>query len=145
MHADAHEHLQASHEYHKHHLGLLMGAAVRYEKDEHTESGAAIGIEYENRLSKQWGIGGIAEAVFLHENHRDAAFALPISFRPIEPLKLAVGPGFEVAESEAEFMGRVSVTYDIPVAGFTISPDFSVDFLKHTTVLVMGITFGKGF
>lgn len=133
------------HHYHRHHVGVFLGGATRFADGSKTETGAALGLDYEYRFSKRWGIGGVAEAVVFSDEHRDGAFAVPVYFHPTQRLKLSAGPGFEIEDGHAEFMARFSVTYDIPVWKLILSPEVSLDVLDRKQVLLYGLTIGAGF
>lgn len=138
-----HEHQAENH--HRHHVGLFFGGASRFQADHETETGAAIGVEYEYRFAKRWSVGGLFEVVTLNDKHRDAGVVAPIGFYPTERLKLTAGPGFEIEDGHVEFLGRFSISYGIPIWKLTVSPEISVDVLDRKQVLLYGFTIGSGF
>ncbi len=129
--------------YHRHHIGLFLGAVTRFEAGE-TETGGALGLEYEYRLAPAWGVGGLLEDVVFGEG-RDLALVLPISWHPWRELKLSVGPGVEFNGHDSEFLGRVSVGYDLKIGRFTLAPEMSGDFTRESQSFVYGLTLGWGF
>ena len=135
----------AQHESHLHHVGLFFGGATRYESEKSSETGFAIGLEYEYRFAPKWSVGGLVEGVSFNDSHRDLAFAFPVNFHPIAPLKLSVGPGFELEGDRTEFMVRFSAAYAFPIGKFTLTPEVSVDVLKDAQVFVYGFSIGRGF
>jgi len=131
--------------HHKHHFGLFLGGATRFEEHHDNETGFTIGLDYEYKPLPKWGVGALVEGVAFGDNHRDLAFAFPVSFHPIEPLKLAAGPGFETSGSHTEFMVRVSAAYGFEIGKFTLSPEIAVDFVEGAQTLVFGFSIGRGF
>jgi len=131
--------------HHKHHIGLFLGGATRFEEHDENKTGFTIGLDYEYKLVPKWGIGALVEGVAFGDDHRDLALAFPVSFHPIEPLKLAAGPGFETTGSHSEFMVRLSAAYEFEVGKFTLSPEIAVDFVKDAQTLVFGFSIGRGF
>ena len=144
-HPGAHHDLEhEGHERHKHHLGLFLGGATKFEKHEDDESGFSIGLDYEYRFTRRWGVGGLLEGV-LTADHRDLAFAVPLSFHPVDPLKLSAGPGFETDGDHTEFMFRFSLAYGFEVRKYTLSPEVAVDLTEEAETLVFGFSIGRGF
>ena len=60
------------------------------------ESNASFGMNYERRLTKTFGLGGIVE----YTNGREWVYALSFSYRITDAWKVMVAPGFEHEEGE---------------------------------------------
>lgn len=129
--------------HHRHHLGLFLGGVTRF-TDGESETGGALGLEYEYRFAPDWGLGGLLEDVVFGEG-RDLALVLPVSWHPWRELKLSVGPGVEFNGHDCEFLGRVSVGYDFKIGHFTLAPEVSGDFTHESQSIVYGLTLGWGF
>lgn len=139
------EEAHSSHQTHRHHLGVFIGGATRWEDDGHSETGMAFGLDYEYRFTPKWGVAALVEGVAFAENHRDLAIAVPLVWHPVDALGLAAGPGIEFDGSDGEFMFRFSVSYSLEVRKFTIAPILAVDLTSSATALVYGISIGRGF
>ena len=64
------------------------------EEDEQTETGMALGMEYEYRFREALGVGLLAEGI-LTAHPRDAILVVPFNWHPREWLKLSAAPGVE--------------------------------------------------
>lgn len=139
-HADAPSHASAEH-HHDNALGFFVGGAT--EEAGSRESGLALGIEYERRLSPRFGIGGIVEHTY---GDLDVwVYAVSFAYHA-GPWRLYAAPGIEDTHHGSERMLRLGVEYGFPVAGWEIAPQFDIDFVdREAEVLVIGLTFAKGF
>jgi hypothetical protein len=104
-------HAGDDHGAHRHHVGLFVGAGVETKRDGgKKEKGPAIGLEYEWRFKKKWGVGGAVEALG-GESIRDLSIVAPVSFHPAHGWRLFAGPGHEFTESKDHFLLRAGVGY----------------------------------
>jgi hypothetical protein len=149
----------AEHEFHRHHFSVFLGVtAGEVEKEAEagvaSEGGAVIvedetaftlGLDYEYRLSRRWGVGALAE--WAGKDARFWVVGIPAAvLHPKGGLKLYLVPGFEKSnEHDAEFLVRLGAMYDFEVGRFTIAPAFNVDFVDDEEVLVYGVNIGRGF
>jgi hypothetical protein len=141
----AHALQEVAQEYHRHHAAAFLGGATRLWGQDHQESGMTVGVEYEYRFHRNWGVEGVLEGVFLHEHHRDLAFAAPLTWHPVGGLKLTAGPGFEDDGKHVLFMFRVSAGYAFELEGITIGPEVAMDFADGSKTIVYGFSIGCGF
>ena len=118
--------------YHKHHAG-------------HKQTGFTYGLEYEYSPKERWGIGALGEAIAFSGNHRDLAFAFPVSYYPSEAFKLSAGPGFESDGDRRSLLFRFSAGYHIEIGKFTLSPEIALDLVDGSKTVVYGFTLGRGF
>lgn len=133
------ESLGETHSFHPNVIGVFAGVT----SEERRESSFTLGLEYHRRFNEQFGIGLVAEHVFA--DHDFNVVALPFSWY-VGQWKLFAGPGFEKSDHhDAEFLARAGVEYAIPVGRIEISPQVMVDFVDGDSVIVFGITLGKGF
>jgi len=129
-------------EYHRHHLSVLVGGAVRDEEE--TETGFGGGFEYEYRFSRWLGVGVLAEAV--SGDLRDVLAIAPISLHPWRGLRLVAAPGAEISkENDAVFAFRLGVGYEFEFGRFTVAPEYNADLVEGTPTHVFGLAFGVGF
>jgi hypothetical protein len=129
--------------HHRHEVAFFMGAAIR--DDEETESGFALGLEYQYRLHRLLGVGALAEGEL--GDLRDLLLVAPISFHPWRGLRLVVAPGAEIPnEGSTEFALRLGAGYKIPLGGrFTLVPEFNADLIEGHPTYVFGANLAVGF
>ncbi len=136
-------HLAEEGGHHLNHAGLFLGV-TRLEG----HSSFTIGADYERTLPvahERVAIGGLIDVATGREA-KHVIVAATLSFRPVEPLKLVVGPGVEFSHGKHEALFRAGASVDLLHAGpFTISPGVYFDFVGGHTATVFGVTFGKGF
>ena len=134
-----HEGESQGHAEHKNVFALFVGAAT----DDRRDKGAAIGLEYERRLSEQFGIGVVVERTF---GDLDAmVYAVPFAYH-YGALKAYIAPGIEDREGhESEDLVRIGAEYAFEAGSWEIAPQVDLDFVEGNRVFVIGVTFGKGF
>jgi hypothetical protein len=146
------------HEFHRHHFVVFLGITegeVEKEAEASTRSGGeavevedesafTVGLEYEYRLNRRWGVGALVD--FAGKDTRTGVVAIPAVLHVGADWKMYAGPGFEKnKEHDAEFLVRVGVLYDFHVGRFTIAPAINVDFVDDEEILVYGLNIGRGF
>jgi len=129
--------------HHLNHAGLSLGV-TRLEG----HSSFTLGADYERTLPiahERLAVGALVDAAVGNEP-RHVILAATVSFRPIQPLKLLVGPGIEFSHGERNGLFRAGGSIDVTHAGpVTISPGLVFDFVGGHTATVFGVTFGVGF
>ena len=157
-HADDSQHPEEGHT-HRHHLGAFLGDT----RSSHG-NGFTVGVEYEFRLQRYFGVGVTAESVggsvnenifvglaYLHPTERLAVFGgggwerrVGVREQP-EPQPKSSGTEAEASEAR-EPLARIGVLYEIPVSKrVALSPNVSFDFVPGSTVFVYGVTIGLKF
>ena len=132
------EESEAHEEHHKNLLALFVGMT----SEDRRENGLALGIEYERRVSSRFGIGLLAEHTF---GDIDAnVYAVPFAYHTGR-WKFYVAPGIEDSDAGSESLVRIGGEYAFEVGSWEVSPQLDVDFVDGESVLVLGVTFGKGF
>jgi len=138
---EAEEHHSAEPEHGTHHpnvLGLFVGRAI----DDRRDNGFALGLEYERRVNRVFGVGALVEHTF---GDIDATvYAVPFAFH-FGRWKTYVAPGIEDGDHGSESLVRVGAEYAFEVKKWEISPQIDLDFVDGGTVFVIGVVFGKGF
>ena len=129
--------------HHRHHAALFVGGSTKYEHGQ-SESGLAIGVDYEYRFHPNWSVGGIVEGVAT-QGVRDVAAAAMLSWHPVGGLKLTAGPGIEANQHHELFMFRAGVSYGFEIGPLTLAPEVAVDITNQSHVLVYGFSLGTGF
>jgi hypothetical protein len=104
----------------------------------------SIGVTYERRIGKAFGIGGIAEYTDSNEG-REWVFAVPLFWHATEALKFLVAPGVEQAEGGDEYMTRAGASYEFKFTGWSLAPELNFDFVDGETKTVAGVSIGWEF
>ncbi len=127
------------HDFHPNVIAMFVGVT----SEDRREEAFTLGLEYERRLNRSFGLGVIAERA---SGDLDFwVFAVPFAWHN-GPWKLYAAPGIEDSDAHgSEFLFRVGVEYGFEVGGFEISPQLDVDFVDGEEALVFGVTIGKGF
>ena len=130
---------------HRHEAAMFLGVGIRDEDHHETESGFALGFEYQYRLARFVGVGALVE--FVAGELRDVLVIAPLSLHPWRGLRLVVAPGAEIPdEGSTEFALRLGAGYKIPLGGrFTLLPEFNADLIDGTPTYVFGASFAVGF
>ena len=130
-----------AHGHHDNAIGFFLGFAT--EEAGSRENGLALGVEYERRLNRQFGIGAIVEHTY---GDLDVwVYAVSFAYHT-GSWRLYAAPGIEDTHHGSEGMLRLGVEYGIPVGGWEIAPQFDIDFVeREAEVLVIGVTFARGF
>jgi hypothetical protein len=127
------------HSSHANLIGVFMGMTSNHRR----EGSFTLGLEYNRRFTKHFGMGLLAENVFADEEFNVYAVGFAYYF---SPWKVYVAPGVERSDAHgSEFLVRLGVEYAFDIAGFEVAPQVDVDFVDGEEVFVFGITFGKGF
>ena len=128
---------ETSHEYHPNIIGIFVGGT-----DEGREQAVTLGVEYERRFNKSFGIGVFAEYIF-----GDADFwvyGVPFTYHTGQ-WTLYIGPGVEDGKHGSEFFTRIGGLYSFEVGSWEISPQVNLDLVDGNDVWVLGVVIGKGF
>ena len=123
-------------------VGIFLGAAIKNEDE--TESGFALGVDYEFRLYRALGVGLVVEVAT--GDLRDAVVLAQLAVHTWRGLSVVAAPGVEVSRDEgAEFAMRFGTSYDFEVGQFSIGPEFNVDLVDREPTFVFGLAFGVAF
>ena len=132
----------------RHHLALFLGNTHSEDED-----AFSYGLEYEFRLNRAIGLGGIAEHAAGELSSTLAIAAL--FYHPFKGLVFVVAPGVESAEEEkgrskesdrkTNFAVRVGVSYEFEFGRFSVAPGVNLDLVDGEESQVYGVTFGVGF
>lgn len=124
----------------EHHKNVIAGfVGLTHER---RENGIALGVEYQRRLTKSFGLTVLAERTW-----GDFDFwvvAVPVHFR-YKRWRFGVGPGFERTRGETEGLVRVGVGYSFEAEHVHYAPALSVDFVDGEQVYVLGMAVGFSF
>lgn len=161
-HAEATVAEHEEHEFHRHHLSVFLGATTadvelggeggeagteseggETSGETKTQTDGSIGLDYEYRLNRAWGL--VVGFEWVGGDTRQWMAGLGAMLHPVTGLKLLAGPGVERHEGEEEFLFRLGAMYDFGLGSWSLTPAINVDFLDGEQAYVYGIYFGKGF
>ena len=121
-----------------HHLALFAGLGAETKRDTPDENGFAIGLVYEYRFHKHWGIG-IAVDALGQDTFRDASLVVPVSLHPIGNWRVFTGPGVEFTDKKDKFIYRLGVGYEFPLGGhWSLAPEVLADFVDGGGIIYIG-------
>lgn len=136
---DTHDEHHGSHDFHANVFGVFGGIT----DEDHHDPAFTLGLEYERRLSAEFGIGVIAERAFGDLDF--SVYAVPFAYHAGH-LKLYAAPGIEDSRHHgSEFLFRLGAEYGFAVGEYEISPQFNIDFVDGEEALVLGLVFARGF
>jgi len=121
----------------RHEVALFAGAT-----DDDREIAFTLGFDYEYRLNRLLGIGGLVD--FALGDLRSAVLGVPVFFHPSESWKMHIAPGVERREAENNFLVRLGVGYIFEVGRIGLAPTFMVDFVDEeevSEVYILGLGF----
>ncbi len=137
---------ESEHAFHRHHASLIVANTF----DGHGENGLSVGGDYEYRLNDWFGLGVGVEYAGGDFGH--ILIGVPLFIHPYGQWRLAVTAGGEIYKDEEEhktkreWLIRTGVGYQFPLGkGYSISPEFYVDFSEHETLYVIGLAIGFGW
>ena len=109
------------------------------------ESGLGLGLDYERRLSRRFGIGGVIE--YTGGDIREGIAAVSLNWHAWKELKLFAAPGVvEFDDGSFGVLFRVGADYGFALGkGFEVAPALNVDFTSDETAIVVGLGFAKKF
>ena len=103
--------------------------------------GFTFGLDYEYRLTHEWGVGGFAEAVTGLD--RSSSVGVQAYWHAVRELVLVAGPGVERYGSEWGAIARVGAFYEFSLRdGWVLSPAIFYDFSEHENLLIYGLNLG---
>lgn len=132
--------------HHRNHLSFFIGSTEAEEHHgEQEDPDFTIGLDYERRLSKVFGIGVLVD--FVVEGKREYMIGVPVFLHAGERAKFQVAPGFHHLShtGENELVLRTGFMWEFPVGGIALSPTFFYDIVDGQNFIVLGVTVGKGF
>ncbi len=121
-------------------LALFIGATF-------VESGTgfSLGLDYEYRFIRQFGLGVTIE--YTEPPNRDGVAAVSFNWHAWKELKVFVATGAEISTDEGNvFLVRLGVEYGFDIGkGWEIAPALNFDVTSDEGAIVAGVSFGKRF
>lgn len=107
-----------------------------------TQNGSSHGFtfrgEYEYRLTKLIGVGGLAE--YASGDFNSLKLGVPVTFHPLGGWAFRLAPGLSF-NSGTNLLFRIGAGYEFEIAPrWSLVPEFNVDFVDGETELVYGLT-----
>lgn len=139
--------------FYRHNPGIFLGATSGVGETDYT-----VGLEYEYRATRMFGIGVAAEHT--PERHSGDGTSVVLGALHIHPaggLRLTAGYGLEDVHDAArkikagktptknEDLFRLGAAYDFHVGDFGVAPSVNVDFVGGHEVIVFGISLIRPF
>ena len=125
----------------RHELGLFLGITTK-----EGETGVSVGLDYEYRLSRLFGIGGVAE--YTGADFREGLLGVPFYWHAWKELKLVAAPAVEIepAERSSAFVVRLGGEYGFSVrSGIEIAPALYFDVSSEDVAVVVGAAIARSF
>jgi len=123
---------------HRHHVALFLGNTRAEGEDKPT-----VGVDYEYRLTRAFGVGGLVDHA--RGDHNATIVGGALFVHPWGDWRLLLAPGIEHAAGHNEFLVRSGVSHDFHLGRLTVSPTLNVDFVAGEVSEVCGVSVGYGF
>ena len=122
-------------------ISVSAGAIHETFTDAESETGVSIGVEYEYRASRLWGVGALVE---LTTETRDVLVAVPVSLHFYGSFRVLAAPAVEFGEPKVAAF-RLGLGYDWDLSPrHNIGLDSFVDFLEDgRRSFVLAFSFGS--
>ena len=113
----------------RHTLAVFLGDT--YDDGDH---GFTLGLDYEYRLSKWLGLGGMVD--FVGSGDREYVVGIPVFLHATRHLR---------SDGSSNALVRLGAMYGIPLGPVELVPTFALDFVDSDTVYVFGAAFAWNF
>jgi hypothetical protein len=110
------------------------------------DAGGSLGLDYEYRFTRIFGLGATAE--YTAADLREWLFAVSFNFHVWKELKIFGAPGVEIETEDGtdSFVFRVGVEYGFDIGrGWEAAPALNFDITSEDTAIVIGVGFGRHF
>lgn len=135
--------VQASDEV-KHIPGIFIGTTHFDSESEFT-----FGVEYEYKITQEWGAGVVYERTNdAHHGDGTAVALASVYYHPTKNIRFGVGYGEERiggVHPHNEDLYRISSAYDFHVGDFGIAPTIGIDFIDDEEAIVVGFAITRPF
>jgi hypothetical protein len=122
----------------RHTLAVFLGDT--YDDGDH---GFTLGLDYEYRLSRWVGLGGMVD--FVGSGDREYVVGIPVFLHATKRLTFELAAGMERADGSSNALVRLGAMYGIPLGPVELLPTFALDFVDSDTVYVFGAAFAWDF
>jgi hypothetical protein len=122
----------------RHAVAVFLGDT--YDDGDH---GFTLGLDYEYRLSRWLGLGGMVD--FVGSGDREYVVGVPLFLHATKRLTFELAAGMERAGGSSNALVRIGALYGIPLGPVDLVPTFIVDFVDSDAVYVFGVAFAWDF
>jgi hypothetical protein len=122
----------------RHAVAVFLGDT--YDDGDH---GFTLGLDYEYRLSRWLGLGGMVD--FVGSGDREYVVGVPLFLHATKRLTFELAAGMERAGGSNNALVRLGAMYGIPLGPVDLVPSFMLDFVDSDTVYVFGVAFAWKF
>ena len=122
-------------------LALFVGVT-----DVAGDPGPSLGLDYEHRFTRLFGLGATVE--YTSADLRDWLLAVSFNWHVWKELKLFAAPGAELEKKDGSdsFVLRLGVEYGFGIGKkWEVAPALNVDFTSDDTAIVIGVGFARKF
>ncbi len=126
-------------EHHRHKIEL----GIANTHTQHGDNAFTLAASYNYRFSEIASVGILGEHAFDPLNIW--VVGIPLKLYPGHGWVLTAMPGAEIHNGHEEPLFRVGVGYEFEMDGFSITPEFNVDWVDNEVEYVIGVSFGFGF
>jgi hypothetical protein len=110
------------------------------------DPGPSLGLDYEYRFSRPFGLGGTIE--WTGADLREGLVVVSFDWHVWKEMKLFIAPGVEIETRDGTdlFVVRIGIEYGFDIGkGWEIAPSLNFDFTSEDTAVVVGAAFGTKF
>ena len=110
------------------------------------DHGPSLGLDYEYRFSRLFGLGGTIE--WTGADLRDGLAVVSFDWHVWKEMKVFIAPGVEIEHVDAGdlFVVRLGIEYGFDIGrGWEAAPGLIFDFTSEDTAVVVGVAFGTKF
>ena len=110
------------------------------------DPGPSLGLDYEYRFSRLFGLGGTIE--WTGADLRDGLVVVSFDWHVWKEMKVFIAPGVEIGTRDGSdlFVVRIGIEYGFDIGkGWEIAPSLNFDFTNEDTAVVVGAAFGTKF
>ena len=110
------------------------------------DPGPSLGLDYEHRFMRLFGLGATVE--YTSADLRDWLLAVSFNWHVWKELKLFAAPGAELEKKDGSdsFVLRLGVEYGFDIGKkWEVAPALNVDFTSDDTAIVIGAGFARKF
>ena len=140
-----HSDLEGTHD-HRNHLALFIGSTQSEEHEgDRDEPQFTLGVDYERRLTKLFGLGLLAD--FVIEGHREVLLGVPAFLHIPHGPTFQLAPGWHKVKDDGESGGvlRLGLLWEFEVRTISLTPAVFYDISEHDNLWVLGFNVGKGW
>jgi hypothetical protein len=145
------------HHFHHNHVAVFVGGTTALNEEKGGTTSFTVGADYERRVTATLGVMAVAD-LSIGNHKRQWLAAAMFAYRPLDELRLAIGPGLELVDTDetsggttitktkAYFVVSSRASYEFHVGKLSLSPTLGLDFIGETkTSFVYGLAVGYGF